>query len=249
MGDHIVHLGIIIDGNRRYAKRNNLPYDEVYKLGAEKVYETIRFVFEKTDIKELSIYALSKDNLLRGRNEINSILEAQGSAFEEWAKDPFFSEKKIKVIFAGELKLLPVSFQKSCEKLEEATKGNDSLALNILVAYSGDREISMAVKNSINEITKSVKDIMKKKDKYDDNHIESVLNTTIKNAITRNLQIKTPVDFIIRSGSGNRLSGFLLWQSEYAEIYTIDKLWPEITMSDIKNAIDTFSKKDVKHGL
>lgn len=230
--NQVKHLGIIIDGNRRYSKKAKLPFDEVYKIGAKKVYDVIRFVFEKTDVEELSIYALSYDNLLRKSPELDAILKSQKEEFYEWVDDPFFSKNGIKVRFIGELNALPTDVLKSCIAVMEETSKNDKKTLNILMAYFGSMEI-----------VKAVQKLLRRKNFYSDAE-----NNNVKGLIQQALDVKNPVNLIIRTGGGSRLSGFLPWQSEYAELYVTKKLWPEIEDSDIKEAINHYNGLSVKKG-
>jgi tritrans,polycis-undecaprenyl-diphosphate synthase [geranylgeranyl-diphosphate specific] len=238
MHGKLEHLGIIIDGNRRYAKKMNITVLEAYKLGADKVYETINLVFGKTDIPEISVYALSFDNLMRRLGELNLLLDVQRAAFEKWATDPLFKEKGICVKFVGELETLPPKIKKSCLALQAATSGNDSRVLNILMAYFGHREISGAVAK-----------ILDAKDMVLEKGSKAERLDRIETLIASNLQVKRPVNLIIRTAGGNRLSGFLPWQSEYAELYPLKKYWPEVNPEDIKKAIDQFNNSGAKYGL
>jgi undecaprenyl diphosphate synthase len=230
MSSQIKHMGIIIDGNRRYSKKMKLSFEQVYRIGANKVSEMIRFIFSETDIPELSIYALSYDNLLRKSTELDSILKVQKEEFDSWSHDPFFHEKKIKINFVGELSLLPKDVLESCNSLMETTKNNDGKTLNILLAYFGTREIVKAVEKILNMYKSKPKDV------------------DVQTLINENLTVKSPVDLIIRTGGASRLSGFLPWQSEYAELYTLKKLWPEIEAADIKTAMEHFKGIEVKKG-
>lgn len=234
MKNGIKHLGIIIDGNRRFAKRTTLPYNQVYKLGAQKVYEVVHYVFTNTEIQELSVYALSYDNLLRKSKELDAIMKSQKAEFDRWIDDSFFDKNGIKIRFVGELKLLPIGIVKSCISLMEKTANNKEKTLNILMAYFGNREIVLAVER-----------VLKHKSLYAN---ENDNNVNIQELIQENLSIKDPVDMIIRTGGGSRLSGFLPWQSEYAELYTIKTLWPEIETKDIQRAIEYYNTVEMKRG-
>ncbi len=233
-GDGLGHLGVIIDGNRRYGKNTGRGLEEAYRLGADKVYEVVRHVFEKTGIREISIYALSSENLLRRSEEVDAMLRIQKRAFDDWAVDPFFGEKGIQIKFVGDKSMLPPDFRESCRALEEKTSDNRERTLNILVAYGGRHEISSAVESIIREA------VAKRSE-------ERGMN--VETLISENLCVKNPVDLIIRTGGGHRLSGFLLWQSDYAEIVAMEKLWPEVEMEDIDRAIVEFCNAKTKHGL
>lgn len=228
------HLGVIIDGNRRYAKNRGMGLEEAYALGADKVYEVVRHVFGETDVREVSIYAISYENLLRKSNEVDAMLNIQKQAFDDWAKDPFFEEKGVRVRFVGERNTLPAEFLGSCEALERITSGNKDRTLNILVAYAGKREISSAIRKMLRDAAPNESD---------------VAGMDIEMLIAENLSVRKPVDLIIRTAGGHRLSGFLPWQSDYAEIIAIDKLWPEVEMEDIDRAMIRFCSSKTKHGL
>jgi tritrans,polycis-undecaprenyl-diphosphate synthase [geranylgeranyl-diphosphate specific] len=228
------HLGVIIDGNRRYGKKSSMKLDEAYRRGAEKVYEVVRHVFERTGIREISIYALSHENLLRRSEEVDAMLRIQKQAFDEWISDPFFWEKGIRIKFVGDRSMLPPDFRESCDALEKKTSGNIDRTLNILVAYGGRREISSAVESIIREAVENRSDGRR---------------MDVETLISENLCVNSPVDLIIRTGGGHRLSGFLLWQSDYAEIVAMDKLWPEVEMEDIDRAIVEFCSAKTKRGL
>jgi undecaprenyl diphosphate synthase len=227
--ENLNHLGVILDGNRRYAKKIGVELSEAYKHGADKVYTVVRHIFEKTSIAEISIYALSYDNLLRKSEDLNAVLKIQKDVFDKWTGDPFFKEKGIRIRFVGDRGILPTEFRKSCERLEAVTSGNGNRTLNMLVAYGGRRDISSAVR----KVLLNAKDLN---------------NLHIEKRITENLDIKNPVDLVIRTAGGRRLSGFLLWQSDYADIITLDMLWPEIELADIDRAIAGFCSEKTKRG-
>ena len=232
----IVHVGLIIDGNRRYARREGLDGKQVYALGARKVYEVIKFVLGSTEVTELSIYALSRDNLLRKSVELNAVIMAEKDAFNQWYKDPFFEEKSIQIKFVGDLALLPETVRESCARLQGKTEKYNLKRLNILIAYMGHHEISSAFHNAI--------------DTHDINRSKGIVLDKSKTheLIEKNLQVTTPVDIVIRTANEHRLSGFLPWQTQYAEFYTINKLWPEVEIEDIRLIINEFESKEAKHG-
>jgi undecaprenyl diphosphate synthase len=236
LGKRLEHLGIIIDGNRRYAQRSKLQLEDAYNLGAQKVYDVIRYVFGKTDIGELSVYALSYDNILRKPGEVDTVIKAQKAAFDRWVNDPFFENMKIRVRFIGDLSVLPSEFRESCERLERKTSKNNGRVLNMLVAYMGHREISAAVEKVLKH--KGITVLGKN---------ERILN--LEELISKNLDIKKPVDLVIRTANEHRFSGFLPWQTEYSELYVLDKQWPEIEVEDVERAITKFNEHEVKRGL
>ncbi len=231
MENKVEHLGIIIDGNRRYAKAIGVELETSYMLGAEKVYEIIKYVFEHTEVIELTIFALSYDNLIRDAKELEPIISIQNKYFKNWCSDPFFEKKQIKIRFVGRLYALPNDIQETCAMLEKKTAKNNKKVLNILMAYTGHLDIADTIKQIVTS------------------NIQITENSDVEKIINENIQISRPVDVVIRTSGENRLSGFLLWQSEYAELYSIKKTWPEVTAKDIKKVLNDYKNREIKKGL
>jgi len=235
------HIGIIIDGTRRYARANNLSLREAYNLGAERVYETIRWVLVDFNIKELSFYTFSYDNLQRPSEEREAVLKVQEETFKKWIDDSFFNKEEIGVKFAGEYENIPSTMFMCCNDLEEKTKNNKKRQLNILLGYMGHREIGKAVRRML--------------EKEDEGMLKGLLKFGLHDSISilcdniqENLDIFSPVDLIIRTANEHRISGFMPWQSEYAEFYFIDKPWPEIEKRDIENALEDYARRERRRG-
>lgn len=218
----IKHLAIIPDGNRRWARERGLELDLGYKEGLKKFYMVLKWLLEEIYISEISFYVLSYDNYVKRsvfeqkvflnilKKELDDIIEGKN----EFLK--IIESSKTKVNFFGSLNLLPKEIQEKINIIENKTKNNKNRILNILICYSGRREIIDAIKK-----IKNIEEIDEEKFK-------------------EYLWVKRDLDLVIRTGGYNRLSDLLLFQSAYAEIIVIDKYWPDITIDDIKKAINTY---------
>ncbi len=240
------HLGLIIDGNRRHAKKYGMSLKEAYRVGAFKVRLALDWVFTEFKIPELSIYALSHDNLNRPFVQLSPVFHVQAKEYEKWLSDPFFENSGTKVSFYGHFGSLPSYYIDSCKKIAEKTKDCAKKKLNILVGYNGQREIAAAVRKWLeNQREKTVAQVIGELDAADPpaNGVGH-----LRNHFWKNMDVQTPLDLVIRTGLGIRNSGFLTWQSEYAELYGIQKLWPEMTKEDFTVAIENFKKQPRKRG-
>lgn len=218
------HIGIIPDGNRRWSKKKGLASYIGHWYGAKKLEEILKFIF-KLGVKKVSVYTLSIENLKnRSKEEINDLFKIFKTYFNRWLKGEFKEIElyEVKVNFFGNLISLPKSLLRLMRKIMQKTSKYNKRILNILIAYGGTYEILHAIKKIIKRNVK----------------IEKIDESEFK----KYLLVKDDVDLIIRTGGYSRLSNFLPIQSNYAEIYVINKLWPEITKKDILNAIKWYSK-------
>jgi len=150
------HIGVILDGNRRFAKKNGLGYLEAYGIAARKVTDLIRWILIENRADILSLYALSLDNLNgREQKELQPIYDVQIEAYQTWLESGMMLESRIRVVFAGELSLLPESYRSVARNLEQQTIQCKEKTLYILAAYSGEKEIQRAAKS--NSFPKSLK--------------------------------------------------------------------------------------------
>lgn len=222
------HLGIIIDGNRRWAKERGLPSFEGHRRGLNKV-EKIGEWCRKRGIKILTIYAFSTENWNRSKKEVSYLMKL----FEEALNNKNIKElfqKGIKLKVIGQREKLPKFLQKKIKETEELTKKGKEGILNLAISYGGRPEIIQAVRNII-------------KKKIPANKItEDIIN---QNLWTTNLP---EPDLIIRTGGEQRLSNFLTWQSIYSELYFTKKYWPDFREDDLDNALKDFSNRQRKFG-
>ena len=224
-------IAIILDGNGRYAKKNNLPVSFGHKAGCDRLDEILEECV-RIGIEYIIVYAFSTENWKRSESEINSLFQL----FNLYL--PRVSEKAvkngIKISFIGDLTKFPNSIQDSCEKVKEMTK--DNIKSNFIVAFNyGGRD----------EIIRTTKKIIKD---YNDGiiKIDDITEKTYKNYLDTK-DIPDP-DLLIRTSGEIRLSNFLLYQIAYSEIYITDVLWPEFTKEELYKAIYAYNKRDRRYG-
>lgn len=223
-----IHLGIVIDGNRRWAKKKGLPSFWGHKKGLENV-NRIGDRARELGVKILTLYTFSTENWKRPAKEVSYLMKLLGEAFSKKNIEEL-QQKKIKLQVIGQKERLPEFLQKKIKEAEELTKNCQKGILNLAISYSGRLEILEAVKN-----------IIKKKIppfKITESLIDQNLWTT---------GLAYP-DFIIRTGGEQRLSNFLIWQSAYSEFYFSKKHWPEFTEKDLEKALLDFSRRHRRFG-
>ena len=234
-GDIPNHVALILDGNRRWAKRHLAMAKSGHWKGADAVENLLDWC-EQLDIKIITLYALSAENLDRKDDELEYLYELIRMRLEKLYNDPRIHKNKMRVVGIGRIELLPDAIKDILHKLDEATKGYDNHFLNIALAYGGQLELVDAVKKigeKIKEGELSVNDIDKKE-------IDS-------NLYTSHLPQSSP-DMILRTSGEKRLSGFLMSQSAYSELVFMDIFWPEFRKIDLMRAIRTFQERKRRMG-
>ncbi|MBW2976040.1 di-trans,poly-cis-decaprenylcistransferase [Candidatus Woesearchaeota archaeon] len=231
-GKNPEHIAVILDGNRRYARKKGLNPWDGHRLGADKVKDILQWCRD-LGIKELTLYTFSVDNFNRPEQEKNAIFAVFKKGIEGLNKNyKKLNEYGVQVNFIGRLNMFPEDIQKEMHEVMEKTKNNTKSRLNIAIAYSSKAEI-----------TDSLKKIIKK---LKNNEIkEEDINEKMVND---NLYLSSAPDILIRPGGEKRLSDFLLWQSAYTELFFVDKLWPEFTQEDLVNVIEQFKKRERRFG-
>ncbi len=212
----------------------NLPKTGHWK-GADAVENLLDWC-EEFDIKIITLYALSAENLERKDAELEYLYELIRSRLEKLLQDPRIHRNKMRVKGMGRIELLPESLKSILKRLDDATKNYSEHYLNIAVAYGGQDEMVDAIK----KISYKVKSGKLKIDDIDKNEIES-------NLYTSHLPQSSP-DMILRTSGEKRLSGFLLWQSAYSELVFMDIFWPEFRKIDLMRAIRMFQKRKRRTG-
>jgi len=222
------HLGIIIDGNRRWAKEKGLFSFKGHRKGLDNVQKIGDYCAKKR-IKILTLYTFSTENWKRSKREVNYLMRILKESLNK-KNIQELNKKKTKLQIIGQKERLPKFLQKRIKEAEELTKNNKERILNLAISYGGRPEIIQAVKNII-------------KKKIPANKItEDLIN---KNLWTAGLPYP---DLIIRTGGVQRLSNFLTWQSAYSEFYFIKKYWPEFTKQDLDKALLDFSNRERRFG-
>ena len=234
-GDIPNHVALILDGNRRWAKRHLAMAKSGHWKGADAVENLLDWC-EQLDIKIITLYALSAENLDRKDDELDYLYDLIRMRLEKLYNDPRIHKNKMRVVGIGRIELLPEPIKDILHKLDETTKGYSNHFLNIALAYGGQLELVDAVKKigeKIKEGDLNVNDIDKKE-------IES-------NLYTSHLPQSSP-DMILRTSGEKRLSGFLMWQSAYSELVFMDIFWPEFRKIDLMRAIRTFQERKRRMG-
>lgn len=234
-GDIPNHVALILDGNRRWAKRN-LALEKVGHWKGADAVENLLDWCEEFDIKIITLYALSAENLERKDDELEYLYELIRTRLEKLYKDPRIHRNKMRVKAIGRIDLLPDSIKEILEKLDNATKGYNDHFLNLALAYGGQHELVDAVKKIGIKIKKGEIDV----NDINKTEIES-------NLYTSHLPQSSP-DMILRTSGEKRLSGFLMWQSAYSELVFMDIFWPEFRKIDLMRAIRTFQKRKRRMG-
>ena len=230
------HLGVILDGNRRYAKQLMKRPWAGHKMGLEKSREVLEWACG-AGIKYITAYTLSLENFnTRPKNELRMILgylESEADNILE-NKDHIVHKKSIKVRFIGRTQILPDRLQEKLQKVEEKTAKNTNHILNIAVAYGGQQEIADAVKEIL---LKGLEGIIKPSD---------VNEQLVKHHLYTNGQPMP--DLIFRTGGEKRLSNFMPFQSAYSELIFTDKKWPELSKKDFDMALEEFAARQRRYG-
>jgi len=226
---------LILDGNRRWAKRHLDLTKKGHWRGADAVENLLDWC-EQFDIKIITLYALSAENLSRQDEELEYLYELIRMRLEKLYNDPRIHRNKMRVKGIGRIELLPDSVKEILQKLDDATKDYNDHFLNIALAYGGQLELVDAIK----KIGEKIKDGSLEINEIDKHEIES-------NLYTSHLPQSSP-DMILRTSGEKRLSGFLMWQSAYSELVFMDIFWPEFRKIDLMRAIRTFQERKRRMG-
>jgi len=230
-GKHPKHVGIILDGNRRFAKRLMLEPWKGHEYGFEKLKNLFQWCKE-LDIKELTLYCFSMQNFNRPKKEFDYLMDIFEKAGNEAAEDKHVHEYKIKVKAIGRTYLFPEKVQKALKRVEEATKDYSDYKINLALAYGGREEIIDGIKQLGRDIDEG------KLDPKDLN----------EETFAKFLYIDSDPDLIIRTGGDHRTSNFLAWQSIYSEWFFLQKCWPEFDKEDLVQVIDQFKNRERRFG-
>lgn len=219
------HLGIIIDGNGRWAQEKGLPRSLGHQAGLRTLEKMLKECFFTHNIPYVSIYAFSTENWNRPKQEVDFLMDL----FRRYFKKNL--EKKypdVRFNIMGDLSKCPEDIRESALKLMEQTKNNTKYTFNLAFNYSGQQEIL----NAVNNIVLSGKTNLSKED------FEEFLYTNGQPAL----------DFVIRTSGEQRLSNFMLWQVAYAELYFTQTNWPAFNKKHLVKALDEYQKRDRRFG-
>lgn len=212
------HVAIIMDGNRRWAKLAGIPTKDGHRAGFERFKEIVQLCFDR-GIKHVTVYAFSTENWKRTDEEVGALMTLMTHAIKNEIK--LYREKNIQVNIIGNHDDLPSGLKQEIENIEAETASKDENVLNVAISYGGKAEIVRAARlvvESGEEITEQ--------------------------AISNNLYTsgQPSPELIVRTGGQHRLSNFLLWQTDYSEIYFTDVLWPDFAPTELDSALEFYSK-------
>lgn len=221
-------VGIIMDGNRRWAKKRGLPTLEGHRKGYQKLKEVADWC-RKKDIKNVIVYAFSTENWNRSKEEVSYLMDLfHDMIFKELA---WLKEENARVHFVGQRERFSPELQKGMDDLERETK-DGTYNLYVALSYGGRAEILHAVKDAVSK-----------------RGVEGVLTMT-ENDFVQHLWTKDmpDPDIIIRTSGEHRLSGFLAWQSVYSELFFTDTYWPAFTQEEFDSIIEEYGERDRRRG-
>ena len=225
------HIAIIMDGNRRWAKKRMLPVKLGHKEGAETLKKIVRYA-NKIGIGYITVYAFSTENWKREKEEVEALMSLLENYLDDFAKEADTENIVIKVI--GRRKELSDTLLRKIDQTVERTKNNTGTIFTIALNYGGRDEIV----NAIKEIANDVKD-----GRLD---TESINEELVSNYMyTKNMP---DPDLMIRTSGELRTSNFLPWQLVYSEFLFVDKYWPDFSEEDIDNAVEVYRKRNRKFG-
>ncbi len=216
-----------MDGNRRWAREKGLPTLQGHEVGFNKVL-LVTDCLLNTDVKQVTYYLFSTENWKRTQEEVSYLMNLGArmveSILEPWAR------KNIRARHIGEKNGLPQNVLKALQRIEERTKNNTGLLVNLAINYGGKLEIVQAV----NSILQQKEDLREISEEDIDHHLYNPESN--------------PVDVIVRTSGEQRISNFLLWQSAYAELIFLNKYWPDMEKSDVDYVLEEFQRRQRRFG-
>ena len=224
------HVGVIMDGNGRWAKKRGLPRKFGHREGA-KTFRTITRHAKAVGIDYITYYAFSTENWKRPKDEVEAIMDLFEKYLDE-VKD--FIEENIRIRFIGDRSVLRPSLQAKMLDTEETSKDFDAMTLVLAINYGGRDEICHSVKTLAEKVRKGELDP----------------SDITEDMIERNLYTEEipPLDLVIRPSGEQRLSNFMIWQAAYAEFYYTNILWPDFRNEDFDRAILDFCERNRRFG-
>jgi len=226
-----VHIAIIMDGNRRWARQNNTLIKLGHQAGAKTLNKVVDWCLELR-IQTLTVYAFSTENWGREEKEVNDIMNLLRKYLDNQHKE--LNSKGVKVKILGSSDKVSPDILDKISFVEEETKNNNTLNLNIAFNYGGRREIISATKKLAKKVLNGL----------------LLIEDIDEKSFSQNLYNSDMVDpdLVIRTGGSNRVSNFLLWQIAYSEFYFTNTLWPDFSKEDLVKAVINFQSRERRYG-
>ena len=222
--DNFRHIAFIMDGNGRWAKKRGMPREFGHKAGAETFRKICSYCHE-IGFKAVTVYAFSTENWKRPKHEVDAIMNLLGSFLDELMKD--YEKYSNRIRFIGDISVLTPSLKEKIAYAESLNPDSDRI-INIALNYGGRAELAHAFNTLVAD------------------GMTTVTEEDISNALYT-AESGDP-DMIVRTGGDLRISNFLLWQAAYAELYFTDKLWPDLTSSDVDDMVRDFYSRKRRYG-
>ncbi len=229
-----LNIGIIPDGNRRWAAERGLPVREGHREGAKRAKAIMTHILDryKSEIKSVTIWAFSSENFGRNAKERKEIFDIVRENLHELMKDKRMVKNKVRVNIVGtRLDKTPASLKETAMQTVELTKDYGKHILNIALGYGGRFEIMKAAMRLAQRLKE-----------------KPFIKELTEETFEKFLDIKEPLDILIRTGGEHRLSGFMLYQAAYSELFFIDKLWPDFTVRDFDMVMEEFRLRERRFG-
>lgn len=227
------HVGIITDGNRRYARDQGISENEGHVRGKDKLEEVLQWCMD-LGIKIVTVYAFSTENFNRDKKEVDFLFRMINDAFLDLMSDERIYKNRINVRIIGDTTVLPQFLRDTIEKTESITKEHDQFRLNLAIGYSGREEI-------INGIKKIAQDVKDGKMEVEDINEEQFRKFLYDGSLP-------DPDLILRTSGEERISNFLLWQSAYSELYFSDVNFPDLRKIDFYRALSAYQVRNRRFG-
>jgi undecaprenyl diphosphate synthase len=222
-----------VDGNRRFARVKGMVSNEGHMVGSEKLEEFLHWCWE-LEIRIVTLFGFSTENYNRTDEEVDFLMGLILQKLKDFQRDPVVMKQEVKIRVIGRKEYLSDEMNREIEKVEELTRNNNRFQLNIAISYGGRAEIVDAVKRIAIEI-------------QENNLTPEQISEELISQYMYTEGIPDPY-LIIRTSGERRLSGFLLWQSHYSELYFSEVFWPAFRMIDFWRAIRTYQQRERRFG-
>ena len=226
------HIGVMLDGNRRWAKGVGGDTTHGYRAGAANIEPLLEWS-EDVGVGVVTLWLLSTDNLNRPPEQLEGLLAVIGDAVEQLAE-----QRRWRIHPVGALDLLPAPLANRLKEAEESTRDVDGILVNVAVPYGGRREIADAVRSLLQEHAERGTSLEELAEVIDVDHIAEHLYT----------KGQPDPDLVIRTSGEQRLSGFLLWQSAHSEFYFCEAYWPAFRKVDFLRALRSYAERERRYG-
>ena len=229
------HVAIIMDGNRRYSKlQGNIDVVKGHEIGVDTLEKVLDWSIE-LGIEIITVYAFSTENFNRPQHEVEGLMNLFVKNFKRLVDHEKIHKNEVKVKVVGRTELIPENVREAIKEAEDATAKYDKRLFNIAIGYDGRLEIIDSFKKIIGEVQAG----------------NITIDDVDEELVSKNLYTGGLADpnLIIRTSGEERLSGFLLWQSSYSELYFCETLWPELRKVDFIRAIRSYQARDRRFGV